>query len=399
LKTINAGIVAPNTDTAESLKSAITATGVADVVIQSSEYYSSKNDWPVRRFAEANPEIIILEIRDEAAALRCLKVLHAALPKAHLLVASHLTDSQLIIEAMRSGAREFLPLPVTQTALVQAFTRYAAETEQRGTDNVKRGKLYSIISAKSGSGATTTALNLAGIIAERRQSKVGVLDLNQPVGDVAAYLNLKPMFGITEAIGAIHRLDSVLLESFMTASNGFQVLAGFREYTPAQFSAEAMSQILDVSMHTFEHTFADLSDCIVESQVEVVASMSSSILLVVTPNVPSIWRSERLLAWLSTMNHSSKVKIVLNRKSRFDQVSEADIEKLLHHQIDFVLPNDYAASMKALNSGRLLDPTDGKNLARAYRALAEKLAGLPPTRRGLFDVFLKTPSASSISNA
>src|SRR5207249_1943714 len=113
--------------------------------IQSSEYYSSKSDWAVRRFAEANPEIVILEIRDHAAALRCLKVLDSVLPKTHFLVASHLTDPQLIIEAMRSGAREFVPLPVTQSTLVQAFTRYSAETEQRSTNQAKRGRLYSVI--------------------------------------------------------------------------------------------------------------------------------------------------------------------------------------------------------------------------------------------------------------
>jgi pilus assembly protein CpaE len=391
LKSFKTGIVVPNTETAESLISAIRATGMADVVIQSGEYYSSKTDWSMRRLAEANPEIIILEIRDEAAGLRCLKVLHSVLPKAHLLVVSHLTDSQLVIEAMRSGAREFVPLPVTSTALAQAFSRYAAETEQRGTDSVRKGKLYSVISAKSGSGATTVALNLAGVIAEGRESKVGVLDLGQPVGDVAAYLNLKPMFTITEAVEALHRLDSVLLESFMTSSNGFHVLAGVRDYTSAQFSVEAMGQLLDVSMHTFAHTFADLSECVFEDQANVVASMSTAILLVITPNVPSIWRAERLMAWLSKMNHP--IKIVLNRKSRFDEVSEADIEKLLHHQIDFTLPNDYSAAMKALNSGRLLDPKEGKNLSRMYRELAEKLAGLPPSRRGLLDMFLKTAPA------
>ena len=399
MRSFNAGIVAPNSETAELLKSAITTTGMANVVIQSSEYYSSKSDWPVRRFAEANPEIIILEIRDEAAALRCLKVLHSVLPKAHLLVAAHLADSELIIEAMRSGAREFLPLPVTSTTLAQAFTRYAAETEQRRPDNVKRGKLYTVISAKSGSGATTTALNLAGIIAESPESKVGFLDFSQPVGDAAAYLNLRPVFTITEAIGALHRLDSVLLESFMTASHGFHVLAGFRDYTPAPLSVESMSQLLDVSMHTFAHSFADLSECILENQADVVASLSTAVLLVITPNVPSLWRAERVLAWLSKMNHSIKVKIILNRKSRFDSVSEDDAEKLLHHQIDFTLPNDYEGSMKALNSGRLLDTKDGKNLARTYRELAEKLTGAPPSRRGLLDMFLKTSPAGGVSNA
>jgi len=402
VKTFNVGVVAPDNETAESLKSAITATNMANVVIQSSEYYASRSDWPVRRFADANPDIVVVEVRDQAAALRCLKVLRSVLPKTNFLVASPLTDSQMIIEAMRSGASEFVPLPVTQSALIQAFTRLNSETEQRGTDPAKRGRLYSVISAKQGCGATTVALNLSGLIAAKGRAKVGYLDLNQPVGDVAAYLNLKPMFSITDAIAAIDRLDSVLLESFMAPSNGFHVLAGFRDYTPTtQFSVEAISQILDVSIHTFDHTFADLSDYIPEDQAEAVATLSAAILLIIAPDIPSIWRAQRLLDFLSKTSASSKIKIVLNRKSRFDQVVEADIEKLLHHPVDFSLPNDYAAAMKALHSGQLLDSKDSKNLARAYQELAEQVAGLPPveTRRGLFGMFLKPSSAGGASNA
>src|ERR1051326_4064593 len=58
VKTFKAGIVAPNTETAQLRKSVITATGMAEVIIQSTEYYSSKTDWPVRRFVEASPEIV-----------------------------------------------------------------------------------------------------------------------------------------------------------------------------------------------------------------------------------------------------------------------------------------------------------------------------------------------------
>jgi Flp pilus assembly CpaE family ATPase len=128
--------------------------------------------------------------------------------------------------------------------------------------------------------------------------------------------------------------------------------------------------------------------------------MSAVILLVITPDVPSIWRTERLLNSLPKTNASSKIKVVLNRKTKNDHISQIDIEKLLHHPIDFTIPNDYAASMKAVNSGRLLDPKEGKTLAKAYRDLAEQIAGLPPadSRRGLLGLFLKSPTGS-VSNA
>ena len=71
------------------------------------------------------------------------------------------------------------------------------------------------MSAKHGSGATTVAVNLAGIIAARSGQRTALIDLDRPLGDAAAYLNVKPNFTVSDALAAGPRLDSVLLESYM----------------------------------------------------------------------------------------------------------------------------------------------------------------------------------------
>lgn len=403
MNNIRVGIVTPSSETAESLQREIAATGMAIIVGQSMEYASTRSDWSARSLIEEDPDVIILEIRETAPAVRCLQILHAALPNTRLLVASSYTDPQLIIEAMQSGAREFLPLPATQAHLLQALTRHVAERERNtNKDQARRGRLYCTISAKRGSGATTVALNLAGMIAEETKAKVALLDLDQPVGDAAAYLNLKPAFNVSDAVEAAHRLDSVLLESFLTPTNGFQLLAGFRDYSSRnQIGTDALSQILDVAARTFAHTVIDLPECLTEEQVQVIASMSSAILVVVTPDVPSIWRTERLLNSMAELNVPGKIKIVLNRQNRSNEISETDIEKLLKHSIYVRVPNDYNACMRAINSGRLLNAGEGKHVVRALRELAQQLAGMAPPepRRGLFGLFLKPSSVGGSTHA
>jgi len=401
VKKLTIGVLAPDNATSESLNVGIEVTGLAAVTVQGNEYFFSKSDWLARRFVEANPDIVILEVCEQAPALRCLKLLYSVLPNTYFLVASASTDPQLIIEAMRSGAREFIPLPATGASLLQAFNRHIAEAAQRtGADSIKRGRLYSVVSPKPGSGATTLAVNLAGITAANSNSKVALLDMNRPVGDISAYLNLKPTFTIAETIAAVHRLDPVLLESYMTPSNGFSVLSGFRDYSSTRrIGPEALSQILDVSVHTFAHTFVDLSEHLADDEAQVLANMSDAILVVLTPDIPSIWRTECFLNSMAKLN--AKINIILNRKTRNDQISLADIERLLHHSIYFTLPNDYGASMKSLNSGRLLDLKESKHLGRAYSELATQLAGLPTadTRRGLLGLLLKPSSAGGPTHA
>src|SRR5688572_27342861 len=237
-------------------------TGVATVAVEIGDFCTSTTDWSTRQLVDTDPEIVVIDIGESAAALQTLQVIHATLPNARLLVTSAITDPQLIIELMRAGVREFLPSPLSQHALLQALNRYMAEKELKTSHTrarARRGKLYCVTSAKHGSGATTVALNLAGIIAARSGQRVGLIDLDRPLGDAAAYLNVKSNFTVTDAVAAGPRLDPVLLESYMQSTNGFHVLPGFHEHSAAvSFSAEKLSHLLEVAQTTFEHTIADL---------------------------------------------------------------------------------------------------------------------------------------------
>lgn len=403
LKEIRIAVVASLKETAESLQMQIAQTGMAALVVQSDEPCSTASGSSTRRIVEANPDIVIVEIRDSSSGLQTLQVLHAALPKSRLLVNSNLTDPQLIIEAMRSGAREYLPNPVSQATLLEAFHRYLVEKNRTMNPTAaKRGKVFCITSAKHGSGATTLAVNLAGIVAARSKQSTAMLDLDRPVGDAAAYLNIKPAFTVSDALAAGHRLDPVLLESYMQRTNGFCLLAGFREYASnTVLSSEKLEQLLEVSQNTFAHTIVDLPPSMTEEQVQVVARYSQSIVIVLTPELPAIWRTERLLNYLAKLESTDKVRVILNRSSASDEISNVDIERLLRIGIHWRLPNDYRACIKAINSGRLLDSAGSKFLYRGMSGLASELAGLPEAqgRRGLFDFFLRPSSIGGSSTA
>src|SRR4051812_5839237 len=257
----------------------IAQTGMAALVVQSEEPCSTATAISTRRIVDANPDIVIVEIRDSSSGLQTLQVLQAALPKSRLLITSNVTDPQLIIEAMRSGAREYLPNPISQATLLEAFHRYLIDRNRTtSVTATKRGKLFCITSAKHGSGATTLAVNLAGIIAARSKQSTALLDLDRPVGDAAAYLNIKPAFTVSDALSAGSRLDSILLESYMQTTNGFHLLAGFREYASnTLLPSERLSQLLEVSQNTFAFSIVDLPPALTEDQVQVIMRSSQSI--------------------------------------------------------------------------------------------------------------------------
>jgi pilus assembly protein CpaE len=399
LKKIRVGVAALE-DRAE-LVGQITKTGLATTAVEVSDL-ARISEWSMRQLIDADPEIILVDIGGAAEPLQIVQTIHTGLPSARLLVISSITDPELIIELMRTGVWDVLPRPLTQAALLRAFNRHISQKANAITHTqtrVKKGKIYCITSAKPGSGATTVAINLAGIIAARSNQRTALIDLDRPLGDVAAYLKVKPNFTVSDALCAGQRLDPVLLESYMKFSNGFHVLAGFREYTvDTSFSADKLSQLLDLTQRTFEHAIVDLPANLDEDQAKAIIRYSENIMVVLTPEIPSIFRTERLLKYLTSLQAADKIRIVLNRSKRSDEITDRDIERLLGAQLFAKLPNEYSACMRAINSGTLLETANSKHLSKAVAALAAEVAGVSETetRRGILGLFLQ-PSIEGIN--
>lgn len=384
---ITVGILAPSADTRELLRIQLSTTGLASVEVEADQYCSNQSDRSARRFVESPPDIIIVDMQDPQAALQTLHVLHAALPDTWLFVCSTANNPQLIIETMRAGAREFLPSPIPPATLSQALGRYIAEKQYR---HKTAGKIYCITSAKGGVGATSLAINLAASLALVPKTHVALIDLNSPVGDTAAQLNLKPQFTVTEALGSAGRLDPVLLESYMSHAHGVSVLPGPKDFqTEFIPGPDALARMLEVIAQTYTHAFVDLASSLGKEYMQVATGMSAAVVVVSTTELPSLWRTERLIRFLGGCGMSEKVRLVINRDRKSDEVTDSEIQRVLKLSPYWKLPNNYRGSKKAILSGYPLVSANHSDLAASYRELAHRLTEmpLPEKKRGLFGIF------------
>ena len=135
------------------------------------------------------------------------------MPDAAVFAIGNLNQPQTIVNAMRAGAREFIERPTSTTDLLEAFVRITA-AQRRGKQEGLRGKVFSVINAKGGNGATTVAVNLA-LALQSTDGQTALVDL-APLGHAALHMNLKPVFTVADATRNLHRIDASLLESFMT---------------------------------------------------------------------------------------------------------------------------------------------------------------------------------------
>ncbi len=377
LNELSVGIVAPSEEIRAALRSQLSDAGIGARVCESAHYCSSRNDSSTRRLVAADVNLVLVDMEDSISGLQTLRVLQATLPDAWLFVLTDKSDSQTLIECMRAGARDAITKPIGPRAVSQALTRFLSERVRQG-DQDKVGNIYCVTTAKGGSGATTVAINLASCLSDIGKRRVAFIDLNYPVGDAAAYLNLRPEFTLSEALAAAPRLDTTLLESYMSHAEGFSVLAGFKDYLPgAPLDHQALAKVLEVSSRSYQDVVIDLPSLLDEKTLHTVTEMAKVVLLILTPELPALWRTERLLQFFGKNGTREKLRVIVNRSNKRDDITEKEITKVLETPVYWRLPNNYASSIQSINSGKPVVVINHSDLSRSYRELAHELTGTP----------------------
>src|ERR1041384_8274947 len=105
--------------------------------------------------------IVVLSQENLEREFTLIKNVIAAHPQTAVITASTDTSSALILRSMRSGAHEFLPLPVVADELRTVLDRIKElRLHDEGGDK-KHGRVVAVFSGKGGAGVSFVATNLA----------------------------------------------------------------------------------------------------------------------------------------------------------------------------------------------------------------------------------------------
>jgi len=155
-------IVAADNEQRTVLQVLVDGTSVARTVHTCASFPVAATDPVARRVRAANPDVTLVDIPADnpPLALRAIELLRQEMPDSAVFAIGNLNQPQIIVNAMRAGAREFIERPTTTTDLLEAFVRLTA-AQRRVRQEGPRGKVFAVVNAKGGSGATTVAVNLA----------------------------------------------------------------------------------------------------------------------------------------------------------------------------------------------------------------------------------------------
>jgi pilus assembly protein CpaE len=362
-------IVASDNEQRAVLQVLVDGTSVARTVHTCASFPVAGTDPVLRRIQAARPDVLLVDIPvdNSAVALRAVELLHQETPDSAVFAIGNMQQPQVIVSAMRAGAREFIERPTTTTDLLEAFVRLTtAQRKSRRESN--RGKVFTVVNSKGGSGATTVAVNLA-LALQSAHGGAALVDL-APLGHASLHLNLKPLFTVADAIRNLHRLDSSLLESFMTRhADGLQLLAGASVPAAVEPSTAEFARLFDMLVNHYRYVVVDASSRL-DGATRLVSNLSELVLLVAHADVASLWSAGRVLQFLGESGGRERIRLVLNRFRKVPGFAESDAESATGAKLLWKIPNQYIAVSAAIDRGIPLMNQNHTDIARSFAGLA-----------------------------
>jgi pilus assembly protein CpaE len=360
---------------------------------------SAPTDAVLRQIQDVRTEVVLVDIdpQNTQRAIQTIELIHANTSEIAIFAVGGMHDPACIVSAMRAGAREYLERTTSADSLIEALTRFSALRGRTRSSAAGRARVFAITNAKGGAGATTVAVNTAVALQE---SQGGVLLVDfAPLGHASLHLNVRPSFGVSDALQNLHRLDTSLLQGLMTScKGGLQLLAGSQQPTPSTPTAAELAGLFDLLVGHFRYVVVDCSGRM-DQTARMLCDLANAVLLVTQADVVSLWSASRIRTFLEEGGGRDRVRLVINRYKKIPGFGDEDIEKATNCKLLWKLPNNYQSVSPAIDKGVPVALQHSDDISRSYRSLAELLAEASSTAEGSLDLSYEPGKSDSKKKA
>lgn len=369
-------LVDPNDGSRDALKSMLLSMDIVWLEAECSRY-----EFFADVVAQTTPDIGIVALdKNPDKALALVARLATESPQCSILVVSSSTDGNLILRAMRSGAKEFLQQPVRLDDLIGALDRIGAHRFGRGESKSKPCNVIAIAGATGGAGCTSVAVNLGCALARREQNSVALVDLDLALGDADVFLDAIPDYTLLDVAQNVERLDFALLKRSLTKhSSGLFLLPRPIQMEEASLiSTDDLQRVIGLLKATFTHLLLDLSKGYTAID-RLALQTADQVLLVTQLDLPCLRNVVRLMSTFVEMDGLlSKIKIVVNRYGLENgRISLKKAQDTIGREIFAKLPNDYRTMVEVRNNGvPLMEQAPKAKITQSFLSLADALSGV-----------------------
>ena len=220
---------------------------------------------------------------------------------------------------------------------------------------IKQAKVITVTSAKGGTGKTTIALSLAGILSNKKLKTI-IVDMDLHSGVVSASLNLKPAKDIYTLVNDYMNHGLKELEEYIIKYNDYiDVLAAPKDpRSVGKISTYYIDLILKKLKYRYDVILIDTNHIIDDINL-ITFDNSDNIIYVLTSDLMDLKNMKTMISIYKDMNLKN-YSIILNEALSRNHLNLYEINTYLDKNIDHVLPsNTYIKNMsKILMDGKII---------------------------------------------
>jgi pilus assembly protein CpaE len=321
--------------------------------------------------AVEQPNLCFLEVSDAPdRSLAVIPDLLRADPKLPIIVVLLSNDPEQVLRCLRQGASDFLIHPFVPEHVEAALHKISRLQPSRGK---MPGKVYCVMPAKGGCGASTIASNFAHQLKRHDEKRILLADLDPLAGTLSFLLKIKSNYSFMDVLARSSEIDADLWKAMVTDRHGVDVLLSPEVMTEGMTELSDASSIIEYARSAYDLVVLDTGSVYGEWNLSQ-ARLADEILLVTTNELTALQAVQRALSYLDSNNIGRyKIRLIVNRYDRHVGLSKDVIGTALHTDIFHILPTDYEAIQKALMEGKPLPPNT--NFGKGVAGLVDRLVG------------------------
>ena len=304
-------------------------------------------------------------------------------------------STDLMTRSINAGAREILQQPVNEEDVHKILNKAQHFISPDSPANPNRGgKLIVSFSSKGGVGKTTTACNLAIALSNSLpEGKIGLVDANQQVPNVAAMLDLRPERWFRNAVEEYKRIDTGMLDQFLTQhESGLYVLPNDGEL-PSEgiLNEDQVCKILLICKGKFDYTVVDTFPLLTSLNLAIM-DLADKIFLITEAVVPSVRTARYNLDLLRQAGYDeSRIDVIINRYTSFrGNITPEMVSDSLNWPVKYVVPYDRQVTIAANEGTPVVTMAPDNPISQAFYQILSDITGkdrelLQPENNGILN--------------
>ncbi|AZE92778.1 Flp pilus assembly protein CpaE [Pseudomonas orientalis] len=285
-------------------------------------------------------------------------------------------DNQLVLNAMRAGARDFVAYG-SRSSEVAGLVRRLSKRLPPVATNTQLGGLSVLYGTQGSSDGALVTCHLALVVQKSGQQTL-LLDLGLPRGDSLALLGLESSFNFGDALRHLRRLDTTLINSAFTAvADGLRILAYAPNDEPLErTSAAELYMLLSALRQHFQHIVVNLAGQPDSEALRTFVSHCDKLLWYTDQSVLDCRRNLAVLAlWREKGMKLDHAKLLIDRHIKSCAPDADALSKSFGLEVLAVLPLSPEVRLNAKNQGQTLFALAPREaLTQALKTLGERLA-------------------------